>query len=29
VGTMHISLPDSLTAFAEEQVAEKGYGTMQ
>jgi antitoxin ParD1/3/4 len=27
VGTMNISLPDSLKAFVEEQVAEKGYGT--
>jgi hypothetical protein len=24
---MNISLPDSLKAFVEEQVAEKGYGT--
>lgn len=27
MGTMNISLPDSLKAFVEEQVAEKGYGT--
>jgi antitoxin ParD1/3/4 len=27
VSTMNISLPDSLKAFVEEQVAEKGYGT--
>jgi putative addiction module CopG family antidote len=27
VGTMNISLPDSLKAFVEEQVAAKGYGT--
>jgi antitoxin ParD1/3/4 len=27
VGTMNISLPDSLRAFVEEQVAAKGYGT--
>jgi antitoxin ParD1/3/4 len=27
MSTMNISLPDSLKAFVEEQVAEKGYGT--
>lgn len=27
MGTMNISLPDSLKAFVEERVAEKGYGT--
>lgn len=27
MGTMNISLPDSLKAFAEEQVAQRGYGT--
>lgn len=27
MGTMNISLPDSLKVFVEEQVAEKGYGT--
>jgi antitoxin ParD1/3/4 len=28
MGTMNVSLPDSLKAFVEEQVAEKGYGTI-
>jgi antitoxin ParD1/3/4 len=27
MSTMNISLPDSLKAFVEEQVANKGYGT--
>jgi antitoxin ParD1/3/4 len=27
MGTMNISLPDSLRAFVEEQVTEQGYGT--
>lgn len=27
MGTMNISLPDSLKAFAEQQVAQRGYGT--
>lgn len=27
MGTMNISLPDSLKAFVEEQVAGQGYGT--
>jgi antitoxin ParD1/3/4 len=27
MSTMNISLPDSLKAFVEEQVTEKGYGT--
>ena len=27
VGTMNISLPDSLKEFVDEQVAERGYGT--
>ena len=27
MGTMNISLPDSLKTFVEEQVAERGYGT--
>lgn len=27
MGSMNISLPDSLRVFVEEQVAEKGYGT--
>jgi antitoxin ParD1/3/4 len=27
MGTMNISLPDSLKSFVDEQVAERGYGT--
>jgi antitoxin ParD1/3/4 len=27
MGTMNISLPDSLRAFVDEQVSERGYGT--
>ena len=27
MGTMNISLPDSLKAFVEQQVAQRGYGT--
>lgn len=27
MGTMNISLPDSLRSFVEKQVAERGYGT--
>ncbi|MCB1907668.1 MAG: type II toxin-antitoxin system ParD family antitoxin [Rhodocyclaceae bacterium] len=27
MGTMNISLPDSLKAFVDEQVSERGYGT--
>jgi antitoxin ParD1/3/4 len=27
MGTMNISLPDSLRAFVDEQVTERGYGT--
>lgn len=27
MGTMNISLPESLKAFVKEQVAERGYGT--
>ena len=27
MGTMNISLPDSLRTFVDEQVAERGYGT--
>lgn len=27
MGNMNISLPDSLKAFAEQQVAQRGYGT--
>jgi antitoxin ParD1/3/4 len=27
MSTMNISLPDTLKAFADEQVAERGYGT--
>jgi len=27
MSTMNVSLPDSLKAFVEEQVAKKGYGT--
>jgi antitoxin ParD1/3/4 len=27
MGTMNISLPESLKAFVEEQVAQRGYGT--
>jgi antitoxin ParD1/3/4 len=27
MGTMNISLPDSLKAFVEQQVAHRGYGT--
>lgn len=27
MGTMNISLPESLKTFVEEQVAERGYGT--
>jgi antitoxin ParD1/3/4 len=27
MGTMNISLPDSMKTFIDEQVAEKGYGT--
>lgn len=27
MGTMNISLPESLKAFVEEQVSERGYGT--
>ena len=28
MGTMNISLPDGLKAFVDEQVAERGYGTV-
>ena len=28
MGTMNISLPDGLKAFVDEQVAERGYGTI-
>jgi antitoxin ParD1/3/4 len=27
MGTMNVSLPDSLKAFVEQQVAQRGYGT--
>jgi Arc/MetJ-type ribon-helix-helix transcriptional regulator len=27
MGTMNISLPDSLKAFVDEQVSQRGYGT--
>lgn len=27
MGTMNVSLPDSLRSFVEEQVAKRGYGT--
>jgi antitoxin ParD1/3/4 len=27
MGTMNISLPDSLKAFVEQQIAQRGYGT--